>query len=287
MFRLLSEINASTKLFALIGSPVRHSFSPFIHNTAFAQLHLNCRYVAFDVPPDHLAQAVSGMRALGIGGFNVTVPHKESVMAYLDGISEEARAIQSVNTVVNHDGRWVGYNTDAEGFTQSWKSYGGIEEGQKILILGAGGGARAVVYALIKNFNAREIIIANRSEDRAQKLIRNFEKQFPSVHFSFAAPDITDVDAKVVVNASSVGLQSLQSPVEKPFLQPHMIAYDLIYNPSETLFLKYAREAGAQCVNGVEMLIRQASASFEIWTQKQMPADDILAKLTEILSEKN
>ncbi len=275
------EINSSTKLFALIGTPVRHSYSPFIHNTAFEQLNLSACYVALNVSAGQLGEAVHGMRALGFGGFNVTVPHKESVMAHMDEISEEAQLIGSVNTAVNVKGKWVGYNTDAIGFARSVEKDRHKLKNKKILIVGAGGGARAVTYALIKHFAATDIVISNRSKDHAAKLIRDFNARFPRARLTFTPLEAVRSEFGFVINATSAGLHSKESLLKKPFFSSEMVVYDLIYHPSETLFLKYAREAGAACANGLEMLLLQASAAFEIWTGKKMPEDIMRKKLSD------
>lgn len=276
------EINGSTHLYALLGSPVQHSLSPLIHNTAFNSLRMNSVYVAFDVR--NLEQAIVGMKSLGFRGYNVTVPYKEVVIPYMDELSAEARLIGSINTVVFKGSKSTGHNTDAAGFSRTLEPYRKEIEQKSVLVLGAGGGARAVIYALMTDYGPREIVIHNRTKKRCCQLINEFTRLRSHVHLRFASSDeIYKLDIKMVINATSVGLSSGDCPVRPDFFIPGMIAYDLIYYPSETTFLRHARVTGAVCINGLEMLIEQAAAAFTLWTHADMP----VAMVKKILKQKS
>jgi shikimate dehydrogenase len=276
------EINGSTHLYALIGSPVRHSLSPLIHNTSFKALGMNCAYVALDVRD--LAEALIGLKALGFRGYNVTVPYKETVIRYLDELSVEARVIGSVNTVVYNESKWIGHNTDAAGFSKTLEPYRKEIEKKTVLVLGAGGGARAVIYALITNYEPREIVIHNRTKEHGSQLVKEFTRLRPEIRLRFASSDdMHDPELKMVINATSVGLSSDDNPITSDFFKPGMIAYDLIYHPPETTFLRQARTAGALGINGLEMLIEQAAAAFTLWTQAVMPVETV----KKILNQKS
>jgi len=277
---LLPEIDGSTQLYGLIGSPVNHSLSPFIHNSSFHYLSLNYRYVAFDVAPSSLAEAMLGIYALGVGGLNVTVPHKESIIPLLNDVTAEALDVGAVNTVVNSHGKLIGYNTDIKGFEDLVAPYSDALKGKKILIFGAGGSARAVLHGLMTVCKPSEILICNRTTERAERLIKALQKINSRITLkSVLRDDVHPTDFACVINTTSVGLQSDESIVPAGFFSSGQIAFDLIYNPYETLFLKNARNNGAIAVNGLDMLIAQAAESFRLWTNMEMPVDFIRKEL--------
>ncbi|MEN3037791.1 MAG: shikimate dehydrogenase [Candidatus Kryptonium sp.] len=277
------KIDSDTKLVGLIGHPVLHSFSPLIHNAAFEILELNYKYVTFDVLPENLKDALKGIVALGIKGVNVTIPHKETVIENLDNVSPEARIVGAVNTIVNENGVLSGYNTDVYGFTESLKKYKDMITNTPVFIFGAGGSARAVIYSLITNFQPERIVIANRNISRAEKVARYFSqvlgyKDFEVKEFFF--PEIAgDIkSARLVINTTPIGMypEVNDLPVQSDeIFHEGQIVYDLIYNPSMTKFLKVAQNKGAKVISGTEMLILQASKSFELWTGKEMPISKI------------
>ncbi len=277
------EINSETKIVGLIGHPVLHSFSPFIHNLAFEILGLNYKYLTFDVLSENLKDALKGIIALGIKGVNVTIPHKEAVIENLDTISPEARIIGAVNTIVNDNGNLIGYNTDVFGFTESLKKYKDLVSNTPVFIFGAGGSARAVIYSLITNFQPERIVIANRNLSRAESLARYFSQVLGYKDFEvkeFFPPEIAgDIkSSRLIVNATPIGMHPNSNEV--PFqidgaFHEGQIVYDLVYNPPMTKFLKLAQKNGAKVISGIEMLILQASKSFELWTGKQMPVDEV------------
>ncbi|CUS79129.1 shikimate dehydrogenase [Candidatus Kryptonium thompsonii] len=276
-------INAETKIVGLIGHPISHSFSPFIHNTAFELTGLNYKYIAFDVLPENLKDALKGLVALGIKGVNVTIPHKEAVIESLDNVSPEARIIGAVNTIVNENGTLSGHNTDVYGFTESLKKYKNLISNTPVFIFGAGGSARAVIYSLITNFQPERIVIANRNISRAEGITRHFSQVLGYKDFEvkeFFLPEIAgDIkSSRLVVNTTPIGMypniNELPVPVDD-FFHDGQVVYDLVYNPPMTKFLKLARRKGAEVISGIEMLILQASKSFELWTGKEMPIAEI------------
>ena len=274
------EIKSTTKLYALIGSPVQHSLSPLIHNTSFEILGLDAVYRTFEVRD--LAEALRSLKEQNVQGFNITIPYKETVMPFLDGISVEAQTIGAVNTVAVKNGSWVGHNTDAAGFSRTLKPFANDISRKNILLLGAGGAARAILYALLSDFEPKEIFIFNRTQERVLKMISEFKTLRPDVYLhNVLINEINERDIKLVINASTVGMNSNESLLERSFFKSGMIAYDLIYNPSETAFIHHARACGALGINGTNMLIEQASAAFEIWTGQVMPVTAVRKKLAQ------
>lgn len=256
------------KVFALIGHPVGHSLSPLMHNDAFLALALPHHYVSFDVKPDDLKEAVSGIKALGIAGFNVTVPHKVSVMRYLDEIEKEAKQIGAVNTVSNRDGKLIGTNTDGRGYLLSLKEKAGENLKEKrVLLIGAGGAARGVAVTLDRSGVGR-LDIANRTFERAKMLIETGIHRIPARALTLeeAAERLGDYD--VIVNTTSVGMspnvEDMPLPVEG--IRPGTILSDLIYNPLRTKWLLEGERRGGIVMNGVGMFIEQGALAFEEWT---------------------
>ncbi|MCL4459773.1 MAG: shikimate dehydrogenase [Chloroflexi bacterium] len=272
-------IDAKTKVTGLIGYPVEHSLSPFIHNRAFAHLRLNYCYVVFPVPPVQLEAAIKGMHALGLVGVNVTIPHKEAVKPYLDELSPEATAIGAVNTIVVRDGRMIGYNTDALGCQRALAETGFDPQGKEVIVLGAGGAARAVVYALAQA-NSR-ITIFNRTIQRGEELARQFRSLFPAARLESCSLNERLLaermaTAALLINTTPLGMwpQTEASPLPwTGLLGPHLLVFDLVYNPRETLLLRQARQAGARTIGGLAMLIHQAASAFHLWTGVEPPLE--------------
>lgn len=263
-----------------------------MHNAAFAALDLDWIYVPLPVRPDHLDEAVRGLRALGFAGANVTIPHKQSVMPWLDEVSAPARAIGAVNTIVVRGGRLFGENTDWLGFLASLRAAGVEPTGKRALVMGAGGAARAVVYALA-NAGA-EVMIVNRTPERAAALIAEFSHlparlwQISGVEClaggTPSAKDSTPIQIDLVVNATSVGMwprvDESPWPEEVPLPAGATIC-DLVYNPLETRLLQRARAAGCPVVDGLGMLVQQGAAAFELWTGVQAPVEVMRTALQE------
>ncbi|WP_088102550.1 shikimate dehydrogenase [Halalkalibacter urbisdiaboli] len=265
------------KLFGLFGHPVQHSMSPMMHNDAFAQLGINASYRLFNVEPKFLKDAVSGIRGLNIAGCNVTIPHKVSVMDYLDEIDEEAKTIGAVNTIVNDDGKLIGYNTDGRGYFESLLSVLSRPlEQHKVLVIGAGGAARAIVTVLAKE-KAEEIVIANRTVEKAEELANVIEGvKATSIKNAEQTLDAFDI----VINTTSVGMSPNieEIPLSLEKLRQDSVVSDLIYNPINTRLLQEAAQKGANTLNGVGMFVNQGALSFEYWTG-QKPNRERMAQL--------
>lgn len=260
------KISGKTAVTGLIGFPVDHSISPAMHNAAFAHLGLDWCYVAFPVRPERLGEAIGGVRALGIRGINVTIPHKERVIASLDGVSEEASFIGAVNTVVNRDGMLTGFNTDGRGFMKSLDEEGIDARGRDVLIIGAGGASRAVGYYL--SDLASRLFISDLDREKAEALAGHLGAVRGNV--SVAGAEMTgDRDflsqVGIVINATPLGLkQGDPLPVDGSLLRQGQVVCDLIYG--QTPLLQKAKEAGCVTMNGLGMLLWQGVYAFEIWT---------------------
>lgn len=262
------DINSKTGVFGIIGHPIGHSLSPLIHNHAFENLDFNSIYVSFDVKQEDLKDAIMGVKALGIKGLNVTVPHKESVIKYLDRISDEAKLIGAVNTIRNNAGLLEGYNTDVTGFMESLKEHNVDVAGKNAVILGAGGAAKAVATGLAL-LRAKSIYVCNRSIDKANELSIHIENNFNIKSRGIAYNDLNMLDEiDMLINATSIGMHPNVdvSPIEENVVAKAKFVYDIIYNPEKTLFLSYAEKYQIRYINGLDMLINQANDSFKIWT---------------------
>ncbi|AEC51236.1 shikimate 5-dehydrogenase [Pyrococcus sp. NA2] len=251
------DINAKTKVYGLIGKPVRHSLSPIMHNALFEKYNINAVYLAFEVELGRLRDAIMGAKALGIMGLNVTMPHKVEVTKFLDELSDEAREIGSVNTIANEDGRLVGYNTDGIGARKALERVTEVE-GSKVLILGAGGAGRAIAYELSK---VAEVVVLNRTLEKAKEL----EK------FGVKGDSLEELPyyiewADILINATSVGMGEERSIVPKNLLRPSLVVMDIVYKPLLTRLLRDARSMGCVTVDGLWMLVYQGAESFKIWT---------------------
>jgi len=269
--------DASTKIACIIGDPVSHSLSPAIHNAAFAALGLNWVYVAFRVDDSHLAQAVQGLRALGVVGFNVTMPHKKAVARLLDELDVEAEMIGAVNTVQAKDGRLIGHNTDGAGLVRSLLvDLAFSVRGKSAVVFGAGGAARAIVVALATS-GCESLTVVNRTKEKADILVELVRANFSACQAkAFGSPeDYSDVmrHADLIVNATSVGMHGGgETPLDVKLICERHIVYDIVYNPEITALLAAASAAGAAVMGGKRLLLYQGMASFEIWTGRSAPA---------------
>ena len=280
------KVSGRTKVCAVIGDPVEHSLSPCFQNAAFQHLKLDFIYVAFTVKAEDLGDAISGVRSLGIYGLNVTMPHKISVIKYLDELDERADRIKSVNTILNRNGKLIGYTTDGIGVLNALKYNGVDPKGKKVVILGAGGAARSASYALSEV--AGELVILNRTIERARNLASKVRKLIGS-HVNVKWDGLTEEslrreirEADILINATPVGMSPDVNGtlVEKRLLHPDMVIFDMIYHPLKTRLLREAEEVGAKTINGLSMLIHQGAASFEIWTGVEAPVD-VMMKAAE------
>ncbi|RME57248.1 MAG: shikimate dehydrogenase [Caldilineae bacterium] len=289
---LPTDITATTTLVGLLGWPVRHSVSPQMHNAAFAARRMNWRYVPLPVHPERVEAAVYGLRALGFRGANVTIPHKQAVMPYLDRWRPAAEAIGAVNTIiVQEDGSMVGDNTDAAGFIADLRAQGVEPAGGNALVVGAGGSARAVVYGLAEAGAAR-ILLLNRTVERAEALAAAMRSYFPETPIGAGAfpDDVADAaqHADLIVNCTSLGMEPYLEGLpwdEEVEFRPDQTVYDLVYNPAVTRLLQLASADGARALGGLGMLVYQGAIAWERWTQEPAPVD-VMRRAVNILFDR-
>ena len=269
--------NGNTRIYGLFGYPVKHTFSPGMHNAAFRKIGFNAIYFPFEVKPEDLKDALRAVKVLGISGLNLTIPHKESCIRYLDGLSSEAKLIGAVNTIVADNKRLVGYNTDGEGFIISLKKDAHVDPGgKKIFILGAGGAAKAIGFKLAKE-GAAKIKIADIIRKRSLSLASNIKSNFSGCKVEVIRMDsisklLADVD--IFINATPIGLKHDDPLLIHPdLLHPKLVVCDLIYNPPQTKLLKCAMNKGLISINGLGMLLYQGAVCFELWTKKKAPIE--------------
>ncbi|MCY9592565.1 shikimate dehydrogenase [Paenibacillus chitinolyticus] len=270
------SLDSGTILYGVFGDPVRHSRSPIMMNRAFGETGINGAYAAFHVLPEQLEEAVAGIRALGFGGVNVTIPHKVNVMKYLDEINADAEALGAVNTVVNRGGKLIGYNTDGIGYVRSLKEETGMDlRGKKVLLIGAGGAARGISYALAKE-GPSFIAIANRTAEKAQELASTVRSETSAVGMGLHELGNIISDADLIINSTSSGMypniEEMPLDLDGHSLREGAVVSDLVYNPLETRFLKEAKAKGAVTHGGLGMFIYQGAYAFEYWTGVPAPA---------------
>ncbi|MEO8398712.1 MAG: shikimate dehydrogenase [Ignavibacteriaceae bacterium] len=286
-----SHIN--TQVIGLIGHPIKHSYSPFIHNINIELKKMDYIYLPFDVPTAALKNALRGMVALGIKGFNVTIPHKENIIQHMNNVSEEASIIGAVNTIVNDLGKLNGFNTDVNGILETLLPYKDKISGQEVSVIGAGGAARSVIYSLIRHFKPKKIHLINRTEQRAESLKGYFSDKMKFDSFKtheLFPPDLVDVfsNSKLIVNATSIGMfpasDDVITTLQKSFVKDQIV-FDLVYNPPHTRLLQLAASQGAITLDGLTMLVHQAAKSFELWTGEQMQVENIYKSLKLFIAE--
>ena len=290
----MRDLNNS-KIVGVIGHPIKHSLSPFMHNKAFELAGENYVYLSFDVIQDQLKNALKGIIALDFRGLNVTLPFKETIIEYLDEVSEEAAVVGAVNTVVNENGKLFGYNTDTNGVLETLQPFKEKINERTVTILGAGGSARSVIYILLRKFNPQKINIVNRTVQRADFLADYFTSKMSFSEFEtfeLAPPDLIPVlsESDLIVNATSVGLYPKTD--DAPFeldegFNENQVVFDLIYNPLKTKFLEIAERNGAKTVNGLKMFVEQGARSYELWTGNSMPKAKIYLELEKLLKEQS
>jgi shikimate dehydrogenase len=278
------EINAQTKLCGVIGNPVEHSLSPAIHNAAFQKLGLNFVYLAF--PVENIADAVRGIRALGNArGFSVTIPHKVSAIRFLDELEPTARHIGAINTIVVDNGKLTGYNTDASGALRALRDNGIELKGRRVAMLGSGGAARAIAFALASDSDVAELFILGIDEVERQGLVRDLQaKTSLRVNQAALSEDVLRrllPDAQVLIHCTPVGMypKIQETCVPAGLLHARLAVMDIVYNPQETRLLKDAKAAGCRTIRGLEMFLNQAAAQFELWTNRPAPTDVMRAVL--------
>lgn len=267
------NINSSTELYGVFGNPVSHSLSPVMHNTAFSVTKHNGIYLAFQVPD--IGRAVSGMRALGMKGASVTLPHKIDVMKYLDHIDPMAENIGAVNTIVNRDGQLYGYNTDGLGAVKALEDKTDFQ-GKNAVIIGAGGAARALGFELTAR--GARVVITNRTIAKGEKLAEDMGAGFTplaDLHKLWKPGKPGKMGIEILINTTPLGMipEVTLMPVEESLLDKSMVVMDVVYNPLTTRLLETAEKMGCTTVNGVEMFVRQGLHQFKLWTRKDPPME--------------
>ena len=262
-----------SKTYAVIGDPIDHSLSPNIHNAAFRHSKLDHTYIAYKIPAGELSAGIEALKAIKIAGFNVTIPHKIEMMKFLDEMDTTCKVIGAVNTVLNENGKLKGYNTDMIGFLNPIKKKNFTIKNSQVLLLGAGGAARAIITAMIKE-KASKISIVNRTQENANKLA-DFAKKIggnvDTISIHEANKLITDY--KFIINSTSIGMRNEPSPISTENIGKNSIVYDIVYQPINTDLIKKSKENGATIIYGYEMLLSQAACSFEIWHKMEAPYD--------------
>ena len=260
-----------TKTYAVIGDPIDHSLSPAIHNAAFLFLRLDCTYIAYRIPKGELEYGVASLKKIGISGFNVTIPHKVDMMKLLDEFDEECRLVGATNTVINNNGSLKGHNTDVEGFLDPIRKRKIESKNSEVLLIGAGGAARAIVTAFSKE-GVRKITVTNRTRERADKIVE-FAREvgLDSDYLDLIQAGEIAGNYKFIVNATSVGLKGAGCPISTEKINKNSVVYDIVYMPVETPLIQQSKNQGATIIYGWEMLLAQAMKSFEIWIGKPAP----------------
>ena len=274
------KIDGYTRLAAVVANPIKHSISPFIHNRAFEATNTNGVYLAWEVDATELAETVANIRRYQMYGINLSMPYKEQVIAYLDQLSEEACLIGAVNTVVNREGTLIGYNTDGKGFFKSLPSF--KISRKRLVLLGAGGAAKAILaQAILDGVSQISIFVRSSSMEKTRPYLEKIQNATGFRVDLFALEDVQDLQdsitkADLLVNATSVGMDGSSQPIPTSIVLPEkLLVADVIYQPFETPFLKWAKNQGNQSINGLGMLLYQAAEAFELWTGKEMPTDQI------------
>jgi len=274
------KIDGYTRLAAVVANPIKHSISPFIHNSAFEATNTNGVYLAWEVDATELAETVANIRRYQMYGINLSMPYKEQVIPYLDQLSEEACLIGAVNTVVNREGTLIGYNTDGKGFFKSLPSF--KISRKRLVLLGAGGAAKAILaQAILDGVSQISVFVRSSSMEKTRPYLEKIQNATGFRVDLFALEDVQDLQdsitqADLLVNATSVGMDGSSQPIPTSIVLPEkLLVADVIYQPFETPFLKWARNQGNQSINGLGMLLYQAAEAFELWTGKEMPTDQI------------
>ncbi len=273
-------IGGKTRVVGILGCPVSHTMSPVMQNAAFEASGIDMVYLPFNVFPSELASAIAGIRALGLKGVNVTIPHKQAVIPLLDEVSEVARLIGAVNTIVNVEGRLIGYNTDCTGFITSLREEGNEDPADKtVFMIGAGGAARAVATTMVLA-GAKEIVVANRSFGRAEDLATSLNSIKPGIAkaLPLGSKAVTEAlgKAQVVVQATSVGMapnHHADPPIPVEAINPYSLVCDLVYTPAQTRLLQEALARGCRTIGGIGMLVYQGAEAFQLWTGTEAPVE--------------
>ena len=279
-------MSADFKTYCIIGDPIDHSLSPAIHNAAFNTLGLNCSYIAFRVQEGQLKNSIDSLRSINIGGFNVTMPHKVKVLNYVDRCDKIVQLVGAANTVNNEEGKFCAYNTDVAGFIRPLRERKIGFNGIDVMILGAGGAARAVVVALSGEKGIANINIFNRNTERSTNLA-NLVKKLGLNASIISNNDVQKIAYKsdLIVNTTPLGMSNEESLIKSASISKNSIVYDIVYRPINTKLIENAKTAGAQVVYGYEMLLEQATESFKIWLKMDPPIDSMKKVLFGMFGE--
>ncbi len=273
------SINAKTAVCAIFGHPVGHSLSPEIHNAAFDALGLPYVYVAHDVAPGDVARALDGIRVMGYRGLSVTIPHKVEAMEGVDEVDETARIIGCINTVVNEQGKLLGYNSDGLGALGALRDADADPEGRRTVLLGSGGAARAIAVTLSREAPPKQLTILGIDSDELEQLAADVRDKGRT---SVVAAELNDqsvkaaiVDAEILMHCSPIGMHPNEgrSLVAPELLRSDLAVFDAVYNPRRTKLIQDAEKAGCRTILGLEMFLGQAFVQFELWTGKKAPRD--------------
>jgi len=271
-------IDSATSLFGLIGNPVAHSLGPLMHNRAFAAIGYNAVYMAFKVTdPD---SAIRGIRALNFRGVSVTLPHKVAVMEYLDEVDETAARIGAVNTIVNRQGRLIGYNTDCPGALEALRAQTTIQS-KSVALIGAGGAARAIGFGLVAA--GGRVTILNRTTAKGERLAADLQAEFSPLN------DWQPNRYEILINTTPIGMHPDADaiPISKEALSEDMVVMDIIYNPIKTCLLKAAEAKNCRTINGVAMFVSQGAHQFELWTGQKAPVETMRQAVLEALKDRS
>ncbi len=264
------QVKGTTRLIGILGDPVAHSLSPAMHNVGFSRYGLDFAYIPLPVKAEKIPQAIESLRIFGFQGANVTTPHKEAVLPFLDEISEESRLIGAVNTIVNQNGRLFGTTTDPFGFLEGFHKAGGNFTGKTVALLGSGGSARTLAFSLLLKANPARLILLARNPDKARLIAEEIKDKLGKTLEVRELGEFEGIsrDCQIIVNTSTVGMHphTEQSIVAASGLHPGQTAYDIVYVPERTRFLADAEAGGLKTVGGLGMLVYQGAASFKLWT---------------------
>ncbi len=291
---VVNVVNGKTELYGVLGDPIEHTKSPFIHNTLFKQFNINAIYIPIHVNEAYLENAINGLKAQNISGFNVTVPHKKSIIKYLDDISNDALLMGAVNTVKNIQGRLKGYNTDAEGFVRDFKD--GLDtdfKGKRVMLFGAGGTARALAVKLASE-GIEHLTLVNRTEQNAKNISELIKNNYGSIA-SYILPDSPSLfdrmsQSHIIINTTPAGMSTYldSAPFNIDYIfDKNQVVYDVVYSPEKTKFLLQAESYGCKTRNGFGMLINQGVSAFEIWTGKLVSRQMAMELLNNIIKMKD
>lgn len=282
-------ISGKTRLCGVIGDPIEHTVSPIMYNAAFKKLGLDYMYVPFRVMKEDLGKAIEGMRALNLKGLNVTIPHKVTVIQFLDELDPLAEKISAVNTIVNNGGTLIGYNSDATGFLQALLERGIESKGKNVVILGAGGASRAISFVLAER--GANLVILNRTLDKAKecagRILQIFQREVKALQLGRDNLIKALEKADILVNTTSVGMSpnNDETLVTSNLIKPSLIVFDIVYNPIKTRLQMEAERAGAQTISGIEMLLWQGALAFEKWTGLKAPVELMRKEVVKALKK--